>query len=285
MIPQIAGTEKAPRYALPPRLVIGLVWAALAQRSRSFAHDARWAVSGLRPPLRVLGAEHIPVRGPCLVACNHYSRPGFGAWWIALGISAAVAERRAPGADQEIHWVMTAAWTFPESRWKHRLLTPLTRCAFARVARVYGFVPMPPMPPDPDEVEARARAVLRTVRLARQIARRPGRADVGGMIGLAPEGQDVPGESGAPRFERTLPDGAGEFLALLAQAGLAVLPVWVGERAGGLCVSFGPPFEPDIPVERDVRDLVVGRQVMSAIARQSSDRALTFARECAKIDS
>jgi hypothetical protein len=271
MIPQIASTEKALRYVLPRRLVAGLIWAALAKRSRSFAHDARWAVSGLRPPLRVLGAEHIPARGPCLVACNHYSRPGLDAWWLALGISATIAGHRALDADQEVHWVMTAAWTFPESRWKRRLLTPLTRWAFARVARVYGFVPMPPMPPDPDEVEARAMAVLRTVRLARQIARRPGTVGAGGMIGLAPEGRDVPEGFDAPRFVGTLPDGAGAFLALLVQAGLPVLPVWVGERAGGLCVSFGSPFEPDIPPERGVRDLVVGCQVMSAIARQLPD--------------
>jgi 1-acyl-sn-glycerol-3-phosphate acyltransferase len=279
MIPQIVGTEKAPRYVLPRRLVAGLIWAALVRRQRSFSHDARWAVSGLRPPLCVLGAEHIPARGPCLVVCNHYSRPGFGAWWMALGISAAVAERRAPDAGPlrsgcEIRWVMTAAWTFPESRWKHRLLTPLTRRAFARAARVYGFVPMPPMPPDPGEVEARALAVLRTVRLARQIAPQ------GGMIGLAPEGQDMPEGFGQ------LPKGAGAFLAMLVQAGLPVLPVGVGEcrhsgphsdglhsdgPAGGLCVSFGPPFEPNVPAERDMQDLVVGCQVMSAIARQLPD--------------
>lgn len=278
MIPQIAGTEKRSRYALPRRLLASLVWAALVRRQRSFAQDAQWAVSGLRPLPQILGAENIPPHGPCLVACNHYSRDGLGVWWAALALSAAIAGHRAPDADREIRWVMTAAWTFPESRWKHRFLTPLTRWAFARAARVYGFIPMPPMPPDPDEVEARAAAVLRTVRLARRLAcRRPTpmhtseRRDAvgaGGMIGLAPEGQDVPEGFGAPRLVGTLPAGAGAFLALLVQAGLPVLPVGVRERAGSLCISFGPLFEPDIPPERDMRDLVVGRQVMSAIARQ-----------------
>lgn len=59
---------------------------------------------GLRPGPEVLGGEHIPPRGPCLVACNHYSRPGFAAWWLALGITAAVAAHRAPDAAPEIHF-------------------------------------------------------------------------------------------------------------------------------------------------------------------------------------
>jgi 1-acyl-sn-glycerol-3-phosphate acyltransferase len=206
--------------------------------------------------LAVRGAENIPTRGPCLVACNHYSRPGFAAWWLALAISAAVAARRAPDADPEIHWVMTAAWTFPESGWRHRLLTPLTRWAFRRVAQVYGFVPMPPMPPDPREAEARARAVLRTVRLARRMAQE------GGMIGLAPEGMDTPGGMGEP------PAGAGRFVALLMEAGLPVLPVGVTEAEGRLRASFGPVFMPEVPPDRAEQDRAVTEQVMDAIAGQ-----------------
>jgi hypothetical protein len=190
------------------------------------------------------------------VICNHYSRPGFGAWWLALAITAAVAARRMPDADPDIRWVMTAAWTFPQSRWRRQVLTPATRWAFDRVAQVYGFVTMPPMPPDPSEVEARAVAVRRTVRLARQVARE------GGMVGLAPEGQDVPERLGQP------PRGAGAFIALLVSAGLPVLPVGVTERGGRLSVSFGPLFVPEIPASRTERDLAVAQQVMAAIARQ-----------------
>ena len=143
---------------------------------------------------------------------------------------------------------MTAAW-------KRRYLTPITRWAFARAARVYGFVPMPPMPPDPDEVEARAAAVLRTVRLAREIAPR------GGMIGLAPEGRDVEAFG-------AMPPGVGTFVGLLVQAGLPVLPVGVGECEGRLCVSFGPLFEPELPKERERRDGAVSEQVARAISAQ-----------------
>jgi 1-acyl-sn-glycerol-3-phosphate acyltransferase len=236
--------------------MLGPLWSVSTLRPRSFARDARVAVMGLCPELEVVGAEHIPPRGPCLVTCNHYSRPGFDAWWLALAITAAVAARRAPDADPEIHWLMTAAWTFPESRWRQRVLTPATRWAFGRVARVYGFVTMPPMPPAPHEVEARAVAVLRTLRLARRAALE------GGMLGLAPEGRDVPGRLGQP------PRGAGTFIALLVGAGLPVLPVGVAEQGGRLRISFGCPFVPEIPPARVDRDTAVSQQVMAAIARQ-----------------
>jgi hypothetical protein len=84
-----------------------------------------------------------------------------------LGISAAVARFRSQVGNGEIHWVMTNAWTFPDSPWWAKVLTPLTRWAFPRAGAVYNFIPMPPIPPSPQEMEARASAVLRTVRLAR----------------------------------------------------------------------------------------------------------------------
>lgn len=257
MIPQKPPGEQICRYRLPRALLLSALWSAAIRRPRSVASDARRAASGITPPPNVLGAGHIPPRGPCLVTCNHYSRPDFAAWWIALAISAAVASHRAPDADPAVRWVMTAAWTFPESRWRRRVLTPITRWAFARVAHIYGFVPMPPMPPDPDEVEARARAVLRTARLARLAARE------GGILGLAPEGMDTPGKKlGQP------PKGAGSFIALLVGAGLPVLPVGLTEQDGRLRISFGQVFSPQIPARRAERDQAVAQQVMAAIARQ-----------------
>lgn len=256
MIPPFTSDRQMIRYRVPRRVLVDFLWAAATLRPRSVAHDAQAAVTGVCPEPEILGGEHIPRCGPCLVACNHYSRPGFAAWWLALAVTAAVAAHRAPDADPEVHWVMTAAWTYPEGTWRRRVLTPLTRWAFRRVAQVYGFVPMPPMPPDPGEVEARALGVLRTVRLARRLAQE------GGMVGLAPEGRDVSEGLGQP------PEGAGEFIALLVRAGLSVLPVGVAEAGGRLCVSFGPPFVPQIPPDRAERDRVVARQVMGAIAQQ-----------------
>ncbi|MFL7791225.1 MAG: 1-acyl-sn-glycerol-3-phosphate acyltransferase, partial [Anaerolineae bacterium] len=239
------------RYRLPGSLVKGILWSALTLQRRSFVQDARVALAGLDPPLEVSGSENVPARVPILVVCNHYSRPRFDAWWLALAISAAVAARCVPDAGSEMSWVMTAAWTFPASRWKHCFLTPLTRWAFRRVAWIYGFIPMPAMPPAPDEVEERAQAVLETVRLARR----------GFSVGLAPEGMDTPDKLSEP------PEGVGRFLALLVEAGLVVLPVGVTEMGGRLRVSFGPVFVPQIPPDRKERDCSVSRQVMEAIAR------------------
>jgi len=242
-------------YRPPLWLFAGLVWSVLTLRRRSFARDSQMAIERLRPQPEILGAEHIPSRGPCLVTCNHYHRGNRGGWWTGLLVSAALAAHRAPEADRELRWVMTDAWTYPEGTWKSRVLTPLSRWVFRRVARVYGFVSMPPMPPRPWELEARALAVLRAVREARRAAQN------GGMIGLAPEGRDVEEGLGEP------PENAGRFIALLVEAGLPILPVGVTEVEGRMRIAFGELFRPEIPTGKEARDRLVTRKVMEAIGK------------------
>jgi len=254
--PRTPGEGAVPAYPVPWRLVGRATWALLRGGRRSFAADAVRAVNALGDSLTVRGALYVPQAGPCIVACNHYSRPGFGAWWIALAVSSAVARERAPDANCEIAWVMTEAWTFPESAWRHRNLTPLTRRLFRRVANVYGFITMPPMPPDPAETIARAAAVLRTVRHAREGARQDG------MIGLAPAGMD------SEELVGSAPAGAGRFIGLLVDAGMPVLPVGIAESGGKLRLSFGPVFRPLVPKDRSRRDAGVAEQVMGAISDQ-----------------
>jgi len=244
-----------PPYRPPPRLLVGLVWSVLTLRRRSVAEDARAAVERVFPPPEVVGVEHIPPRGPCLVACNHYHRGNRGGWWTALLVTAPLSANRAPEADRELHWVMTDAWTYPEGTWQSRYLTPLSRWVFRRVARVYGFVSMPPMPPRPWELEARALGVLQAVRLARRVAQS------GGMMGLAPEGRDI--EEGLGEA----PENAGRFIALLVEAGLPILPVGVAEVEGRMRVAFGELFWPEIPAGKGERDVAVAREVMGAIGR------------------
>lgn len=82
------------------------------------------------------------------------------------------------------------------------------------------------------------------------------------MVGLAPEGRDVPDGLGRP------PAGVGEFITLLVRTGLPLLPVGISEPDGRILVSFGPPFVPEMPPDRKERDRVVSRQVMAAIAQQ-----------------
>ncbi len=250
--------EAAPSYTVPASVTWGLIRAAATGRRRSFALDAQVATQAMRPSVRVTGAEAIPATGPCLVVCNHYTRAGLGAWWIALSVTAAIADRRSPGVPRDVHWVTTAAWRYPRGDWRRRIVTPATRWAFARVAGVYDFVTMPPMPPDPNEVEARAIAVLRTLRLAQRLVAE------GGLLGLVPEGRDTPGLLGEP------PAGAGSFIALLVETGMPILPVGLAEYAGRLHLSFGALFVPEIPHRRALRDRVVIAQVLDAIAAQLS---------------
>lgn len=179
---------------------------------------------------------------------NHYARPGFQAWWLALAISSAIQE--------EIHWVITSAWTF-DSHLRSVLITPLTRWLFSRIARVYGFNNMPPMPPRPEDLEARAKAVLQVIQAARRAP--------AAWIGMAPEGRDAPGGVLQPP-----PPGTGRFILQLANLGRGVLPVGVYESAGGLCLSFGQPYRLIVPqgLSSKERDALASQTVMSRIALQ-----------------
>ncbi len=229
-------------YPLPWRIGLALLRDALLGRSRSFRVDAQKCLQILKYPPKILQTPHIPVQGPALVVTNHYSRPGFPAWWIALAISATL--------PVDVHWLMTSAWNHLGP------LTPASRWLFPRLARVYGFTPIPPMPPNPAEVAARAQAVRKVLR----VARRPH-----AVIGLAPEGRDhTGGVLGEP------PPGSGRFIQHLVKTCSLILPVGVYEDQDGLCVRFGSVFElaPVVdPVASDI-DTDTSRQVMSAIARQ-----------------
>jgi 1-acyl-sn-glycerol-3-phosphate acyltransferase len=231
-----------PRYPIPWRIAFPLSRDALREGSRSFQIDARMAVGRLSPPLQILNPENIPSRGPALLLANHYSRPGFPAWWIALAISAAV--------PLEIHWLMTDAWTFLGR------LTPLSHWILTRIAQVYGFTTVPPMPPRPKDLEMRARSVRRVIEFARS---------PGALIALAPEGRDHPGGILGP-----LPPGAGRFIEKLAVHLQPILPVGVYEEDQSLCLRFGPPVVwPALQNESaEIRDRAIGWQVMVAIARQ-----------------
>ncbi|MGC9349299.1 MAG: lysophospholipid acyltransferase family protein [Anaerolineae bacterium] len=255
--------REPPHYRMPLRVIRDMLWATITGRSRSLALDAQHAMAAISAAPVIVGADHIPARGPCLITCNHYTRPGLGAWWIAVLISASIASHRAMDAPSDVHWVMTDAWRYPQGDWRRHVVTPASRWAISQVARMYDLVTMPAMPPDPAEVKARAVSVLRAVRMAKRLAAE------GGLLGLAPEGRDTPGPIGMP------PAGAGEFIALLVRTGLPVLPVALAEVADRLRVSFGPPFVPDVPDDRTIRDQVVIDQVMVAIADQlpkTSDR-------------
>ncbi len=234
------------RYAVPLPLVVRLALAVLCRQRRSFRADARACIAALPSPLQVEGREHVPAAGPCVLTVNHYTRPGFGAWWLALAISSVV--------PAEVHWTMASAWTYPDWLRAHTL-TPAMRWLLGRLAHVYGFTTMPPMPPSPAEVAERAQAVRRVLTWARQTPQP--------VLGLAPEGQDTPGSA----LQWPAP-GSGRFILQLAQLGLCMVPVGMYEAEGRLCLRFGPAYALCLPpgLAPAERDRQAAGQVMRQIA-------------------
>ena len=234
------------RYPVPWNLIYHLIVALMFDQRRTFGDDARACITRRHPELQVLGKEYISITGPCLVTTNHYSRPGFHAWWLVLSISAVL--------PYEVLWTVTSAWTYPD-RIRTYLITPLTRSLFRRVMQVYGFITMPPMPPNPDEAIARARAVRAVISYAKQ-ADRP-------VIGLVPEGRDFEGgRLGTP------PSGVGRFMLRLTNLGMSILPVGAFEANRRFCLRFGPVYRLEIPVDLSApeRDRLASDIVMSHIA-------------------
>ena len=241
----------APTYPpLPLSLALPVAWAGLVGRRRSFQSDARRCTRRLAVNLQ--GRENMPTCGPALLLVNHYHRPGFGAWWFALALSAAL--------PVEIHWSMTNAWTDDGSpgaktrAWISARLLP-------RLANVYGFTSMPPMPPRAHEAAARAAALRRLLAAARLEAGRPAP-----LLALAPEGQDSP--DGALMRP---PPGVGRLLLLLAGMGYPCCPVGVFEEEHALALNFGPAFHLAAP-EGMERDQGAADLAMQHIARLLPER-------------
>jgi 1-acyl-sn-glycerol-3-phosphate acyltransferase len=234
-------------YSLPKELLAQLGLALLTDKRRSFRADAMRCASLLQPPLKIYGAENIPASGPCLVTPNHYARPGFHAWWLALAVSAVV--------PAEVHWLITSAWTYPD-RLRSATITPVSRWVLKRLGQVYRFTNLPPMPPDPAEVLRRAKAVRRVLKYARQ-SERP-------LIGLAPEGGDfaAPGRLAEP------PRGVGRFISHLEALGLEISPVGIFEEGECLCLRFGSRYHLEVPpgLPAASRDSCASQQVMQRIA-------------------
>lgn len=230
------------QYPIPLGFVASLAGDVLLTRKRSFRKDALRCVEGLQPPLLVLGSEHIPAGGPCVVTVNHYSRPGFGAWWLALAIAALV--------PVEMHWIMTG-----ELLYLGKLGSPISRWVLKRVGRVYDFTVMPPMPPRPQDVEARARAVQAAMRRMQQ--------NKNLVLGLAPEGTDHPG--GQLAYP---PPGLGRFGLLLASLGCLFAPVGAYETETAFCLHFGPAYRLQAPanLSADERDRAAAKAIMQSIA-------------------
>jgi 1-acyl-sn-glycerol-3-phosphate acyltransferase len=241
-----------PAYSYPIRVVWGLPASVLFGMRRSFRLDGQACIRRLKPPLRVLGQQHIPQAGPGLIVFNHYYRPGFNAWWMAFAIAATV--------PAEIHFIMTGELTYP-GKWYAPLGRAGSRWLLERIRRTYGFTTMPPMPPRPQDLEARAHSVREALAYLK--------SHPGCLLALAPEGGDQPG--GRLTWP---PSGAGRFISLLASSSVPILPVGVYEDSGSLCLDFGEPYGLSIPpgLLVDERDRYATGVVMRSLARLVPER-------------
>jgi hypothetical protein len=241
-----------PHYSYPKNLAPALLANVLIGGRRSFRRDGLACVAHITPPLRILGSQNIPQVGPCLITFNHYFRPGFNAWWMALALSSVV--------PVDIHYAMTGELTFP-GKWYAPLGKAGSRWLLDRFSKLYGFTAMPPMPPRPQDVRARARSVRRMLAFARSHPQ--------AVLGLAPEGGDQPGG-----LVTMPPAGAGRFVILLAELGFPVLPLGCFEEAGEFCLNFGSPYRLSYPsaLSPAEKDRLIAHTVMSAISAQLPSR-------------
>jgi hypothetical protein len=238
-----------PRYNYPPFYYFRLAPSVFFGRQRSFRHDGQLCLERVEPPLRVYGEENIPQGGPCLITFNHYYRPGFDAWWMALALATVV--------PVDIHFVMTGELTWP-GKWYAPLAQAGSRWLLQRFSKIYGFTTMPPMPPREKDVEARAKSVREFLSYARE--------HPGAILGLAPEGGDNPPTGALARPS----SGAGRFVLLLAGQGFPILPVGIFEENGEFCMRFGSAYRLEVPrsLGADEKDRAAAQTVMSAIAAQ-----------------
>ena len=241
-----------PDYSYPPSVSICLAARVFFGGKRTFRVDGQACVERINPSLHLLGEKNIPQNGPYILTFNHYYRPGFNAWWMALALAATM--------PVDVHFVMTGELTFP-GKWYAPLGMAGSRWLLKRFSRIYGFTTMPPMPPRQQDIKARARSVRRVLAFARSHPQ--------AILGLAPEGGDQP--SGLLNMP---PAGAGRFIALLAEQGFPILPVGCFEEAGAFCLHFGKAYELQTPynLAPDEKDRQAALIVMAAIATLLPER-------------
>jgi hypothetical protein len=191
------------------------------------------------------------LKGGCVIAVNHYWRPGFRSMWIGLAVSATV--------PYPVQWTMTSVWRSPDF-FRSMTITPLSSWFLRRIASSYGFISMPPMPPHPQEINARAGAVRSLLRYAQ--------SNACPIIAIAPEGADT-----GRGCLSTPPDGIGRLLCLLLERGLSLLACGLFEEEGHLHLHYGEPLQLSInDLSRQDREDVLVSVTMRAIAACLPDR-------------
>lgn len=210
-----------PKYSYPPGRFVRAAWDLILARRRDLRQDAKACLKHMTAEWQVLGAENIPQRGSCVLTINHFDRPGLGAQWIALAVTALV--------PLPIRWVVTGEFMC-QGKWYQAIGSRASRIFLRRLADIYGLITMPPMPPRPTDVEARAASVRAILEYAR-LVNEP-------VLGISPEGYNPPdGILSRPA------SGFGRFGLLLSKAGMRFVPVGGYEAEGIFHIHFGKEYE------------------------------------------
>jgi hypothetical protein len=234
------------KYPIPAIVAAQVFFAIFLQRRISFRCHALRLLAGLEPPPKILGFQNIPQNGPCVITVNHYSRPGFSAMWLGIGISALV--------PWEVCWCMTSAWTYAGMPLQ-RIRSFISRTFLTAIAGVYDFISMPPISNEPHQLQEGTRAIRAIFNYARNNPQ--------GILAFAPEGRDIPGGIlGMP------PPGTGKLALTLARRGFMFCPVGGYEENGVFTLAFGKSYELSLLTSQpnDMIDRKASRQMMTAIA-------------------
>lgn len=235
-----------PSYSYPPGRFAQAALDLMLARRRDLQADAKACIEHVQAELRVVGQENIPQRGDCVLTINHYHRPGFGAQWIALAVTALVPLR--------MRWAVTGE-LMCQGKWYQPVGSRASILFLKRLAYLYDLLLMPPMPPRPRDVEARAAAVRAVLRYVRE-SHDP-------ILGISPEGHD------SPNGILTRPSaGFGRFALLLARAGMRFIPVGGYEANGGFHIHFGAAYTLRVPddLSPEEKDDQAAHIVMEKIA-------------------
>ena len=210
-----------PKYSYPPGRFIPAAWDLVLAHRRDLQEDAKACIQDMEAELKVLGKENIPQHGGCVLTINHFHRPGLGAQWIALAVTALV--------PLKMRWAVTGE-LMCQDKWYQAVGSRASRVFLRRLAYLYDLITMPPMPPRPQDVEARAasvRAILQYVRREKDP-----------ILGISPEGHNPP--NGV--LKRPAP-GFGRFASLLSKAGMRFVPAAGYETDGVFHIHFGKAYE------------------------------------------
>jgi hypothetical protein len=172
----------------------------------------------------VVGAEQLPASGPLIVVSNHYQRPGMGAEWTGIAVSALLAEAM-PQVD--IRWMHTDGKKGYRLLDRYHVPGVIAGRFMGWLSNRYGFLPVGSI-----DVAVRAPMLRAAHRLLHQERR---------VVGIMPEGGNAHDDGSMGQAK----PGAGASLSWLSAGYVPVVPVAVHDADDGiLVVTFGTPFVP-----------------------------------------